>query len=189
MPSSGSGLRLRIPAWKQCRRHGASATPNVLVCRQSGQNVWKSVQNSWIFGQKWLPTWFDFWNWRQRLQWNTWWPFCRGQTKRVFHDLCGKKFLGKVAQKRFGHFWENSEKNPSNPQTFACSYTYAWKHLHKKEYGLPIVYRAQVTVCTEQNALFNFQALKTKFQTVCNAHSLCISPIDGDLKFVSDPNR
>jgi len=40
------------------------------------------------------------------------------------HDLCGRKFAGKVTQKPFGQVWENSGKNPSHPQTFACSSTY-----------------------------------------------------------------
>jgi len=33
-------------------------------------------------------------------------------TKKGLHDLCGRKFVGKVAQKRFGQVWEISVKNP-----------------------------------------------------------------------------
>jgi len=39
---------------------GATALPNVLICRKSGQSSWKSRQNPWIssqnpwkYGQKW----------------------------------------------------------------------------------------------------------------------------------------
>ena len=71
----------------------------------------KFEQNPWESGQKWRPTFFDFKKGTQRLQKNTWRPFFLfffgGHTKKGLHNLCGRKFVGKVVQKRFG-------KNPSH---------------------------------------------------------------------------
>jgi len=44
--------------------------------------------------------------------------------KKGFNDLCGRKFVGKVAHKLFGQAWEILGKNPSHPQKIAWSYTY-----------------------------------------------------------------
>jgi len=54
-------------------------------------------------------------------------PFFRGHTKnRTSCSLQEKmeKIWATGAQKLFGQVWGNSGKNPSHPQTFACSYTY-----------------------------------------------------------------
>ena len=37
----------------------------------------------------------------------------------------GENLYAKIAQRLFGQVWGNSGKNPSHPQTFAFSYTYA----------------------------------------------------------------
>jgi len=50
--------------------------------------------------------------------------FFGGHIKKMFHDLCGTKFVSKVVQKLFGQYWGNSGTNHSNPKKFACSCTY-----------------------------------------------------------------
>jgi len=55
--------------------------------------------------------------------------FWRSYQKNGLHDLCGRKFVGKVAQKLLGQVWENSGKNPSHTQKFACSYTYVFWYI------------------------------------------------------------
>jgi len=44
------------------------------------------------------------------LQKNTWRPFFGGHTKKGLDDLCGRKFVGKIAQKLFGQVWEIQAK-------------------------------------------------------------------------------
>jgi len=43
--------------------------------------------------------------------------FLEVSSKKGLHDLCGRKFVGKVAQKLFGQIWRNLGKNPSHPQS------------------------------------------------------------------------
>ena len=60
----------------------------------------------------------------------------RDSDEDCIHTGCGKKvsmvFVGKylqakVAQKLVGQVCGNSDKNPSHPQKFSCSYTSAWR--------------------------------------------------------------
>jgi len=48
----------------------------------------------------------------QRLQKNT----LEVTPKKVLHDLCGRQFVGKIAQKRFGQICGNSGKNLRTPK-------------------------------------------------------------------------
>jgi len=48
-----------------------------------------------------------------------------GHTNEGLYDLRERKSVGKCRRNLFGHLWGNSDKNPSHPQKFACSYTYA----------------------------------------------------------------
>jgi len=40
--------------------------------------------------------------------------------------VAGGKYLHKWPKIFLGQVWENSGKNPSHPQKFACSYTYVY---------------------------------------------------------------
>jgi len=62
-------------------------------------------------------------NCAQSLQKNKLRPFFGGHTKKILIIFVADNFLAKVAQ-LFWQVWENSGKNPSYPQKFACSYTY-----------------------------------------------------------------
>jgi len=50
---------------------------------------------------------------------------CQKRSFMIF--FCGRKFVGKSCTNRvlFRQVWENSGKNPSQPQKCACSYSYA----------------------------------------------------------------
>jgi len=50
--------------------------------------------------------------------------FWRSNQKKVFIIFVGDNLSAKIAHKRFGQVWGNSDKIPSHPQKFACSYTY-----------------------------------------------------------------
>ena len=111
-----------------CRRRGCrgtTATPDVLICRKSGKknwksghNLWKSEQTPWKSGQKWHQTFAE-----KHMK-----IFLAVTPKKCLHDLCGRRSIGKVAQKLFGQVWGNLGKNPSHHQRFSCSYTYEQAH-------------------------------------------------------------
>jgi len=50
------------------------------------------------------------------------------QNQKTLEDLFlgghTNKKVSKVTQKLFGYVWGNSDKTPSHPQKFTCSYTY-----------------------------------------------------------------
>jgi len=49
--------------------------------------------------------------------------------------ICGRKFVGKGSKTTVRAIWENSGKNPSHHQTFACSQTYGLFIQHIKTAG------------------------------------------------------
>jgi len=61
---------------------------------KTGQNLWEPLQTPWKFEQKWRPNWHHSFLFEVMFVW----------------------FF-------FGQVWENSVKIPSQPQTFACTYT------------------------------------------------------------------
>jgi len=62
---------------------------------------------------------------------------CRKAHEDLILEVIPKKvfmiFEGKICRqsrpKHFGQVWENSGKNPSHSQKFACSYTYGANHV------------------------------------------------------------
>ena len=85
----------KMPSRSPMGGGNASAPPNVLICRKSGQNLWKSGQNPLKSGQNWRPTLFDFEKWcpmfaEKQMKTHFW----RSHQKSL-HDLCGRKFVGK----------------------------------------------------------------------------------------------
>ena len=133
---------LSIPNCQWCRRRGCKCTPKSFDLLKIWANLLKSGDNPQKFGrisknlgkilespgksgtQRCLTS----KNGAQLLQkkhMKTW--FFWGHIKKSLHDFCGRKFVGKSCTNRvlFRQVWENSGKNPSQPQKCACSYSYA----------------------------------------------------------------
>jgi len=127
----------------------ASASPEVLICWKYGQNPWKSGQNLWKpsqmpwksrqsprkYKQKWRPTFFELKKMvpnllllkkngaQPALIWLKKWRPKSHEDRHPKYGFYEKIFTQKSAKNFFGQVWENSGKNPSHLQTFACSYT------------------------------------------------------------------
>ena len=124
---------------------GASTLPKVLICWKSGENPWKSGQNfrksrqnTWKSGRKWRSTFFDFKKWHPTFAEKHMKTFSlRGHIKRgLYESLLWEKIWKKKSHKLFEKVWENSGKNPSHPQKFACSYTCgSGQHWHNWQGG------------------------------------------------------
>jgi len=63
----------------------------------------------------------DLKKWRPRFAKKHMKTFIGGHTKKGLSDLCGREFVGTIAQKTFREVCGNSGKNPSKPPKFACS--------------------------------------------------------------------
>ena len=110
---------------------GASAHLKVLICQKFWQKPWISEKISENLGKNRAQHCLISNNGTGDLFLKSaWGPFFWVHTKQGLYDICRWKFVGKVAQKRFGQVWVNSGKNPSHPQKFACSYTYAREYHH-----------------------------------------------------------
>jgi len=92
---SASLLTMSNPLVQWCRRRGCKRTPKIFICRKFGQDPWKS-------GQKWPPTLFDFKQWRSTFAEKHMKTFNWSSYRKGLHDLCGRKFVGKVVQNLFG---------------------------------------------------------------------------------------
>jgi len=87
--------------------------------------IWAKSLKIRVYTQRCLTSKHD----TQSLQKNTWRPFFGGHTQKGVHDLCGKKILGKIAQKTFRASLGKFGQNSFALQKFACSYTYDEKAL------------------------------------------------------------
>ena len=104
---------------------GASAHPKVSICQKSGQNLGQIAENP---GK--MPENLGKNVWLQKMALDLCTEthedlFWEDTSKTDLYDLCGRKFVGKLTQKVNRQLWENSGKNRSHLQKFACSYTYA----------------------------------------------------------------
>jgi len=103
-------ILLEVAQW--CRSRGASTPPKVLICRKSGQNLWKSTK---VFTKS-LKIWAK---WRLKFAESHEDVFLEVIPKKVFMSVWEKIFAQKFPRKLCF-----SGKNLFAPQKFACSYTY-----------------------------------------------------------------
>jgi len=122
------------PQW--CRKRGCRELKRILKSldlvkiwaksrkiRAKSTKIWKKLKTIAKSlkdnEQNWRTTCFTLKKWPPKSHENL---FSGGHSKNGFHE---KIFAQKVPK----HFWAicgNSGKHPLHPQTFACSYTYAW---------------------------------------------------------------
>ena len=101
---------------------GGARSPKVLICRQSGQNPWKS-------GQKWRPMLFEFKKWRPMFAEKQMKAFLevRGHTKMVFSSwFLWEKICRQKSHNNFLGKFEEILAKSFEPQKI-CTYTYGCK--------------------------------------------------------------